>query len=70
MEAGNRKAGSENSDLARQLDEVDSSLSLLHKVRTSIVYSIFVMCKTSNKTFFLLNGFFYHHGFLVTNDIS
>jgi len=33
MEAGNRKAGSENSDLARQLDEVDSSLSLLHKVR-------------------------------------
>ena len=33
LELSNRKAGQENSDLARQLEEVDQHVSLLHKLR-------------------------------------
>ena len=33
MELGNRKSASENSELMRQLDDVDSNLSMLHKIR-------------------------------------
>ena len=33
MELGNRKSGSENSELMRQLDDVDSNISMLHKIR-------------------------------------
>jgi myosin heavy chain 6/7 len=33
LELSNRKAGQENSELSRQLEEVDQNVSMLHKLR-------------------------------------